>query len=92
MRPAAAAPQTPGSAIRAHQREGIMAQLSSVFTRLSTHMQASSKDSAEKVGAQGQRLCYLVWFCNLSVALCFASYCVLSAAAPGHDSSDKVDA
>lgn len=46
---AARAPQTPGSAIRA-QKDSIVAQLSAVFTRLSAHMQASSKDSSEKVG------------------------------------------
>jgi hypothetical protein len=49
LRPAAAAPQTLGSAMRAHQ-DGIMAQLMAVFKRLSTHMQASSKDNKEKVG------------------------------------------
>lgn len=39
---------TPGAALRA-QKENIVAKLSEVFTRLSTHMQASSKDSTEKV-------------------------------------------
>jgi hypothetical protein len=62
MRPAAAAPQTPGSAVRAH-RDGIMAQLSEVFTRLSTHMQASSKDSKEKVccGMDTRPLMQVCW-------------------------------
>jgi hypothetical protein len=68
MRPAAAAPQTPGSAIRA-QRDGIMAQLSAVFTRLSTQMQASSKDSSEKVGA-ADYLCLALSYLTLCCVCC----------------------
>jgi hypothetical protein len=51
MRPAAALLQTFGSAVRAHPAhgDGIMAQLSEVFIRLSTQMLASSQDSKEMV-------------------------------------------
>jgi hypothetical protein len=61
---AAAAPRMFESPVRVH-RDDIMAQLSDVFERLSTHMQASSKDSKEKVRHEYEVLFMSWWlFCS----------------------------
>jgi hypothetical protein len=72
-RPAAAAQRTLGSAVFCAHADGVMAQLSEVFTRLSTHMQASSKDSKEKVRVCGMSTRFravnvpvLSWTCCIS--------------------------
>lgn len=49
--PGAGGARTPAASLKTQTRgDTIVGKLSAVFTRLSAHMQASSKDSSEKVG------------------------------------------